>query len=85
MDAWSKVAGFEERVHPHQFRHACATSLLENGANLRSIQVLLGHTSLQTTQMYTSVNKSHLNQTLDEKHPFSEVDFDFKKPESSEN
>jgi len=84
LDTWSKVAGFKERVHPHQFRHACATSLLENGANLRSIQVLLGHTSLQTTQMYTSVSKGHLNQTLDEKHPFAEVDLELKKPDLSD-
>ena len=74
MEAWSKKAGFEKTVNPHQFRHACATSLLENGANLRSIQILLGHTSLQTTQMYTSVTRSHLNKVLDESHPFSEVD-----------
>ncbi|MGH1469283.1 MAG: tyrosine-type recombinase/integrase [Bdellovibrionales bacterium] len=74
LDSWSKKAGFLERVHPHQFRHACATSLLESGANLRSIQILLGHTSLQTTQMYTAVSKGHLNKTLDEKHPFSNVD-----------
>lgn len=75
MDAWSKLAGFEERVHPHQFRHACATSLLESGANLRSIQMLLGHTSLQTTQMYTAVSKKHLNRSLEEHHPFSDKDF----------
>ena len=74
MESWSKKAGFEKTVHPHQFRHACATSLLENGANLRSIQILLGHTSLQTTQMYTSVTRSHLNKVLEESHPFSEVD-----------
>ena len=74
MEAWSKKAGFVKTVSPHQFRHACATSLLENGANLRSIQILLGHTSLQTTQMYTSVTKSHLNKVLDESHPFSGTD-----------
>jgi len=74
MESWSKKAGFQKTVNPHQFRHACATSLLENGANLRSIQILLGHTSLQTTQMYTSVTRSHLNKVLDESHPFSGVD-----------
>jgi len=52
---------------------------------LRSIQVLLGHTSLQTTQMYTSVSKGHLNKTLDEKHPFAEMDLNLKKSEPSEN
>lgn len=76
LESWSKKAGLEETVHPHQFRHACATSLLENGANLRTIQILLGHTSLQTTQMYTSVSKKHLNKTLDEKHPFAAKKFD---------
>lgn len=75
LDAWSKRAGFKERVHPHQFRHACATSLLESGANLRSIQVLLGHSSLQTTQMYTSVKKKQLKETLEESHPFANTDF----------
>ena len=73
MENWSKKAGFKKTVHPHQFRHACATSLLENGANLRSIQILLGHTSLQTTQMYTSVTRPHLNKVLNESHPFSEL------------
>lgn len=75
LEAWSTKAGFENSVHPHQFRHACATELLKNGADLRSIQILLGHTSLQTTQMYTAVAKEHLNKTLDEKHPFSKVNF----------
>jgi len=84
LDAWSKTAGFKERVHPHQFRHACATALLENGANLRSIQVLLGHTSLQTTQMYTTVSKSHLNQTLDEKHPFAELNLNLNNSDGSD-
>lgn len=75
LESWSSKAGFENSVHPHQFRHACATALLRNGADLRSIQILLGHTSLQTTQMYTAVAKEHLNKTLDDKHPFSKVDF----------
>lgn len=83
LDSWSKLAGFKERVHPHQFRHACATALLENGANLRSIQVLLGHTSLQTTQMYTTVSKGHLNKTLDESHPFAKVDLGLIDPSES--
>jgi integrase/recombinase XerD len=82
LDSWSKLAGFKERVHPHQFRHACATSLLESGANLRSIQILLGHTSLQTTQMYTAVSKGHLNKTLDENHPFAQVDLELTPPDS---
>lgn len=73
LAAWSKKAGFEESVHPHQFRHACATALLESGADLRSIQTLLGHASLQTTQIYTQVSQGKLNQTLDEHHPLAQI------------
>jgi integrase/recombinase XerD len=73
LAAWSKKAGFEESVHPHQFRHACATALLESGADLRSIQTLLGHASLQTTQIYTQVSQNKLNQTLDEHHPLAQI------------
>lgn len=73
LSAWSAAAGFEKAVHPHQFRHGCATTLLENGADLRSIQILLGHTSLQTTQIYTTVTKNKLRQQIDDFHPLSEV------------
>lgn len=71
--AWSSMAGFKEVIHPHQLRHACATELLEKGADLRSIQVLLGHSSIQTTQMYTQVTTSKLKQEVDDKHPFSKM------------
>lgn len=73
LSSWSKKAGFAEPVHPHQFRHACATALLESGADLRSIQTLLGHASLQTTQIYTQVSQNKLNQTLDDHHPLSQI------------
>jgi integrase/recombinase XerD len=73
LAAWSKKAGFAEPVHPHRFRHACATSLLENGADLRSIQSLLGHASLQTTQIYTAVTQSNLVRTVDDFHPLSHL------------
>lgn len=73
LDAWSKRAGFEKTIHPHQFRHGCATALLESGADLRSIQKLLGHSSIQTTQIYTSVSTKKMQETVDEHHPLSEV------------
>lgn len=73
LAAWSEKAGFAEPVGPHRFRHACATALLESGADLRSIQLLLGHASLQTTQIYTNVTTSNLVRTVDEHHPLSEV------------
>lgn len=71
LAAWSQQSGFSETVSPHRFRHACATSLLESGADLRSIQVLLGHSSIQTTQIYTSVTSQNLTDTIDKYHPLS--------------
>ena len=71
LSLWSKKAGFEEVKSPHQFRHGFATGLLENGADLRSIQFLLGHSSIQTTQIYTSVKQKHLKKTIKKHHPLS--------------
>jgi integrase/recombinase XerD len=73
LAAWSARAGFEEPIGPHQFRHGCATSLLENGADLRTIQTLLGHSSLQTTQIYTSVTSHKLREEVDKNHPLSGI------------
>lgn len=73
LSSWSYKAGFKQAVSPHQFRHGCATALLESGADLRSIQILLGHSSLQTTQIYTSVTNSKLNQTIEDHHPLSTI------------
>lgn len=71
LDAWSKRAGFAKTIHPHQFRHGCATALLDSGADLRSIQKLLGHSSIQTTQIYTTVSTRKMQETVDEHHPLS--------------
>lgn len=74
LAAWSLKAGFPEPVSPHRFRHGCATALLEGGADLRSIQMLLGHASIQTTQIYTSVTTGTMAKTIEEHHPLSLVD-----------
>ena len=73
LAAWSAKAGFDEPIHPHRFRHGCATALLEGGADLRSIQMLLGHASIQTTQVYTSVTTNTAVKTIEEHHPLSKV------------
>ena len=73
LAAWSQKAGFSEPVNPHRFRHGCATALLEAGADLRSIQMLLGHASIQTTQIYTSVTTRNLTDTIDQHHPLSQT------------
>lgn len=62
-------AGIKRKVSPHTLRHSFATHLLEGGANLRSIQELLGHESVTTTELYVHLDRRHLRATLERFHP----------------
>ena len=73
LKKWSLKAGFDTVKNPHSFRHGCATGLLERGADLRTIQKLLGHSNIQTTQIYTSVNPKKLKSAIKKHHPLSQL------------
>ena len=69
-DSYKRV-GLDKKISPHTLRHSFATHLLKNGADLRTIQLILGHESITTTEIYTHLDTYHLEEVLKKYHPRS--------------
>ncbi len=69
LKEYAKSAGLSDRISPHTLRHSFATHMLSGGADLRSVQELLGHANISTTQVYTHLTTEHVRRTYDKSHP----------------
>lgn len=66
---WGKRIGLNSSLHPHKFRHSCATHVLESSGDIRAVQELLGHANISTTQIYTHLDFQKLAEVYDKAHP----------------
>jgi len=69
LKEYAKTAGLSDKISPHTLRHSFATHMLSGGADLRSVQELLGHANISTTQVYTHLTTEHVRRTYDKSHP----------------